>query len=338
LFQAAFYVSGCACMKKSFLLLICLIANTLMFAQNKADTVEYYMNSKWEKCGELFATYFRLAYKDGDTWCVKDYYLSTRTIQMKGYFSEYKKDDFKTENGMFYYYHPNGILEGKQRYVNGKREGVFKWYDNTGKITDSAYYKNGMPCKFAFRWEDGILIGRSAFNDTGSGAGEVWVYYKNGTLSDYERFCEGYKKDSVSLHYYPNGKLSCKEYYNCGKELKHECFDTNGVLTGYNCLYTGIEPVSKREFRKAIQNIKDKLVYGSPPEIKDMIKNKQVRGVILLQLCVDTTGKLTVKVLKGLNGKLDKYICDMLSQLPKLKPEIIYNRLHDSCEEFEILI
>lgn len=284
------------------------------------------------------ATYFRQAYKDGDVWCVKDFYLSTGTIQMKGYFSEYKNDDFSIENGMFYYYHPNGKLEGKERCLNGKREGVSKWYDSTGRITDSAYFKKGMPSGIAFKWADGILIGRAVYNDTGSGAGEEWVYYKNGVLSDYWKFCEGYLMDSVSLHYYPNGNLSCKEYFERGKLLKYACYNTDGDLVGFNCPPTKPEPLDKKDFRKAIRDMKDRIRYGAPPEIVDMIKNKQIRGVILLQICIDIKGKANIIILKGLHPKLDKYIYDVLQELPRFTPARNYNRLEESCEELELPI
>lgn len=325
-------------MKRGVLLLISLLAGICVLAQAPADTVVYYMNSKWAKCEEHLATYFRQAYKDGDVWCVKDFYLSTRTIQMKGYFSQYKNDDFSIENGMFYYYHSNGKIKAKVRCVKGKKEGLYKSYDSTGLITDSAYYKNDMPCKFGFKWDDGILIGKAVYNDTGSGAGEEWVYYKNGILSDYWKFCSGYLMDSVSLHYYPNGNLSCKEYFDRGKLLKYACYNIDGVLTGFDCPPKEPEPLYKRDFRKAIRDMKDKIRYGAPHEIVDMIKSKQISGVILLQICIDIKGKANIAILKGVHPKLDKYIFDLLQELPGFTPARNYNRFEESCEELELPI
>ncbi len=325
-------------MKRGLLLLINLISGLLVWAQAPEDTISYYMSSKWFRCEAHLATYFRQAYKDGDVWCVKDFYLSTSTIQMKGYFSEYKNNDFSIENGMFYFYHPNGKLESKVRCINGKREGLYRSYDSTGRLTDSSWFKNGMPCKYGFAWEDGILVGKAVYNDTGSGEGEEWVYYKNGVLSDYWRFCVGYKMDSVSLHYYPNSNISCKEYFECGKLLKYDCYNTDGVLIGVDCPPKEPEPLDKKDFKKSVKAIYERIRYAPPPDVAAMIKNKQLRGVILLQLCVDMKGYANVRVLKGLHPVLDKYIYDLFQDLPRFTPAREYNRPVESCEEIEIVI
>lgn len=316
-------------MRLLMLLVLMLIANTVSIAQN-TDTVEEYYDYHWKKCLPQIASYYRLAYKDGKWWYAKDYHLSTQTIQMKGWYSEYEKGEFRKEQGMFFYYHPNGKVSEKVRYIDGVMEGVLKKFDTNGVMTDSAFFKKGIPVKVAYRWKDKKLIFKGVYDEKGSGIGEEWAYYENGILSDYWKLCAPNILDSVSLHYYPNGKLSCKEYYMCGKVLKRDCYDTSGIFIGNECKDS--EPIiAKRELRKALQKIKDRIYYAAPKEIKEL--RGKVNSFLIVKVCVDEKGVLSITLTKGINPILDSFITHLFQEFPNAKPAIVYNRNVYVCEE-----
>lgn len=220
-------------MKRVVTLLISLLISTLAFAQS-TDTVEYYMNYRGEACSPDSAYYYRLAYKDGNWWKVKDFYLIEKVKKMEGYYTKYAEGKFDNKLGMFFYYHPNGKLESKVRYINNLREGIYKAYNENGLIIDSAIYKNDQLVKNRLKWDNnGNVIFRGMYDTEGNGDGEEQYFFSNGQISEFGKIIQTEFKDSLWTYYHQNGKISCTEFYEYGRCIERRCYDTNGKIEGH---------------------------------------------------------------------------------------------------------
>ncbi len=220
-------------MKKGLTLLICLIACLQLSAQQTNDTVEYYTNYDGVVCRPDSAYYYRLAFKDGSLWKVKDFYVIQQVKRMEGYFADYRDGEFSNRQGMFFYYHPNGKIDCKIRYINNNREGVYKAYNENGLLIDSAFYKNDQLIKCRYKWNDkGAQVFKGIYTEDGYGPGTEEVYFDDGKLSAAGKVLNGSYKDSVWTYYHNNGKISCTEFYEYGLPKERKCYDPSGKSQG----------------------------------------------------------------------------------------------------------
>ena len=114
--------------------------------------------------------------------------------------------------------HTNGTVATIANYKDGKLDGEFKHFQDTGEIWSHAHYKNGElhgTRKFYYRsgsldteqqWENGLLVG------------SVKSYYENGKLKTDRNHIDG-KEHGISKEYYEIGELKSEYSYKMG--LKH---------------------------------------------------------------------------------------------------------------------
>jgi len=142
------------------------------------------------------------------------------------------------------FYHLNGKLMGTGQYINQKREGEWKYYDNKQILSkkenyikdklqgkSSIYYVNGRPSK-VMTYVDGLI------------QGEVKEYFATGGLKFTGKYIDG-NPDSLVTYYHPSsnrriegkyqdavkhgkwtyydelGKIKAHEFYNLGIVTKH---------------------------------------------------------------------------------------------------------------------
>lgn len=286
-------------MKKLLTLLIILNLSTSLFAQQPTDTVEYYMNYDGVACSPDSAYYYRLAFKDGNWWKVKDFYVIQQVKRMEGYFAVYKDGQFDNRQGVFFYYHPNGRLDNKVRYTNNKRDGVYKAYNENGLLIDSAFYKYDELIKSRHKWNDnGSLIFKGVYTDNGSGPGTEELYFDDGKLSAAGKVINGMYKDSLWTYYHNNGTISCTEFYEYGLSKERKCYDSSGKAEG-DCEEM-VAPFYDKK-RNNMYHIED-------PELLDMVNSDYI--------------SFTVKVLIDKNGKV--LHAEMITK--PLVTQIFYNR------------
>lgn len=203
------------------------------FAQSASDTIEYYMNYDGEPCSPDSAYYYRLAFKDGNWWKVKDFYVIQQVKRMEGYFATYKDGHFDNRQGVFFYYHPNGKIDNKVRYTNNMRDGVYKAYNQKGLLIDSAFYKYDELIKCRYKWNDnGAQVFKGVYTKDGNGPGTEEHYFDDGKLSASGKVINGSYKDSLWTYYHNNGKISCTELYENGLSKERKCYDPLGKSEG----------------------------------------------------------------------------------------------------------
>lgn len=268
-------------MKRILPLFIYLIICTPLFAQQTNDTVEYYMNYDGVPCQPDSAYYYRLAYKDGNLWKVKDFYIIQQVKRMEGYYAEYKDGNFKGRQGMFFYYYPNGKIDNKMRYINNSREGVYKAYNENGLLIDSAFYKNDKLIKCRYKWNDkGTQVFRGIYTEDGWGSGTEEIYFDDGKLSAAGKVLNGSYKDSLWTYYHNNGKISCTEFYEYGLPKERKCYDPSGKSEG-DCN----EMIAPYYDKK-----RNNMYHLVDPELLDMVNSDYIGFTV--KILIDKDGKV----------------------------------------------
>ncbi len=304
---------------KKLLLLIALLMCNGVFAQGSKDTVEYFLNFENRKCEPDAAHYYRLAYKEGNWWIVKDYYLVEQIKYSEGIYEKYEGDTFSVKQGVHYKIHKNGKVESKVRYVKDKKEGLEKSYDTTGRLTDSSLFKNGMPYKYAYQWySNGNIKSKGIFDSVGNGSGEYWKYHENNNLSEYGKFSIGNKQDSVWTYYYENGVISSIETYKDDSLLAISCFDTSGTPLKTGCSAYKM-PETGYDLAAFLSN---NMRY--PEEAKD----NGIQGRVEVLFLVDKDGSIkdAKAISKYKGGGLDEEALRLIKIMPEWKPGLDHNR------------
>jgi len=126
-------------------------------------------------------------------------------------------------------YYPDGKVRSTGGYVDGKKEGTHRFYDEEGRIEGGAVYHMGEKVGEGIVDEQGNFQGAwKLYFDTGElkAEGEYednkrtgdWVfYYRNGTVEHRGKYFEGLPQGKW-LWYFENGNLRRDEFYRRGKE------------------------------------------------------------------------------------------------------------------------
>ncbi|OFX23624.1 MAG: hypothetical protein A2033_15630 [Bacteroidetes bacterium GWA2_31_9] len=116
------------------------------------------------------------------------------------------------------------IEEGK--YVNNKKEELWKQYYNSGKIKTELTYKNNKADGYAkFYYENGN-VSEEGLWQSNKWIGAYKMYFENGNLSYEWNYTEQGKRTGVQKYYHPNGKIMIEGDWQEGKE--------NGIIKEYD--------------------------------------------------------------------------------------------------------
>jgi uncharacterized protein len=207
------------------------IKSEINYAKDQLDGYykTYYYN------GQLYTEGWYKEGKRQGTWLS---YNVNGTLQSNKY---YQDDEI---NGYLKQFNIYGQSNDKYLYQFGMPVGIV-CYDTTGAQTDSVYFgtRNG---KVSFSYNANKKIKGGEFNvKNGSFHGEVKFWHNNGQLKKQEYFRLG-KKDSISISYYPDGKVKSKGTYHDGDKVgtwlnynelgdlvKEDNFNQRGELDGY---------------------------------------------------------------------------------------------------------
>lgn len=210
---------------KYLLVLIAFLESVSLFAQHhQIDTIYY--DKEWKGIeNPVFASYYRI-YDPNDTSIQKRYrtYYINGTLQAEGFYLSIDKID--DENSIFdgkcIIYYPNGNIENRIVYSNGKRNGLFEYYYENGKLGQKVPYTDGkMDGLYISYYENGKKE-EETYITNGILNGTSILYYESGNVQIRQNF----KNDKL------DGKYT--EYIESGY-IKKECHYKDGRLNG---LYT----------------------------------------------------------------------------------------------------
>lgn len=150
-----------------------------------------------------------------------------------------RKNDSAQRTGPWKAFYPNGQVEWEGFYQNGKKHGIFKYYNKEGKVQDVRKYDNGkrledskdllvLETRKAF-YEDGTLKRKGTYKPDGSKHGIHRSFNEKGELEKAKVFKdgnligegiiddEGYYQGKW-VHYYPKGAKRAEGKYVDGKK------------------------------------------------------------------------------------------------------------------------
>lgn len=112
----------------------------------------------------------------------------------------------KLFNGYSLKYYPNGVLQEKFGFYNGKRQGIAqRWSENGVLRTESHYHQNRIVGVYKSWWENGELSEESYY-ENGIKQGEEKQWYNNGQLSKLRHLVDG-NEQGMQQAWLRNGTL-----------------------------------------------------------------------------------------------------------------------------------
>jgi len=153
-------------------------------------------------------------FKDGS---VDEFCLNSQTGEKEGLYQRFSNDQKLKEGtyhngkleGLWSDYYQNGQIKSTGEMLDSLRQGIWHFYDDTGKMLSSENYVNGQL--------EGMLT----------------HYYKNGQIKDKVVYVEGRKAGTFNS-WYKNGKMqSSGEILHDEKQGKWEHWQEDGSSSGY---------------------------------------------------------------------------------------------------------
>jgi len=185
------------------------------------DLIVWY-DENWRETTKEEALYFRSGKQDvfgNPHGAVKDHYIEGG-IQMKGRYYR------GIEEGIFFYYNPNGTYAAYGRYQSGNKKGDWKYFDEDGrKINEMTYTDNEVLVKYSWN-KFGEL-------EVDGGEGVQGIYYADGIVAE-KGFVSMGRKEGQWMGYFANGKPSFRELYSKGQLLSGQSRDSLGNTFVYS--------------------------------------------------------------------------------------------------------
>ena len=154
---------------------------------------------------------------------------------------------------MQYEYFPNGQVKREASFRDGKKEGIWREFDEKGNVINSQTYNKGALISNGIVGTDGKRRGeyKEFFADStlraegifidGERSGEWKYYYQNGKLEEIGSFKEG-KQDGPWIWYYDNGKKQIEENFFKGvANGLYKEYDTEGNLIVSGTYFDGLK-------------------------------------------------------------------------------------------------
>jgi antitoxin component YwqK of YwqJK toxin-antitoxin module len=162
----------------------------------------------------------RLRRPDGLT----EWYYPNGQLEHKGSYRDGK------ETGYWEYFREDGTMEFRGTFRNGLRDGKWELFHPNGKIMVSGNSKAGRPEGVFERYaETGHLTERATYKN-GEMDGPCERFHPNGQVSEKGKYENG-KQDGYWEYYYPGGQLMKRgRFINRGRFGLWDFFDENGLL------------------------------------------------------------------------------------------------------------
>ena len=301
---------------KKFPLILLLFSNGFVIAQS--DTSFIFLDKNDEPCQEHAATKYAVQTKEGTHWKKVVYDIADDKPMYGAYYSDAACSHF---DGPYTSFSKAGKMVEKGRYINNKKNGTWLRYEVSGRVTDSAYYKNGIMIGLAMSWhKNGAIRDSMLFDDNGNGVSRR--YWPDGTLSGTGNFIAG-QKDGLWRFYHRNG-VPCQEVkFKSDSALEYTCYDVKGSIQTKDCHFEK-EATFKGGETRWINYLSGKL---SSVQLPKAYYEGRLYGTIYITFIVDPEGKVTdVKALNSIDPDIDRIALNIIKQSPRWEPAVQYNR------------
>ncbi len=292
--------------------IFCISMNVWSFAQKTEAYYDYF----WQSCSPENARYYSTIEKTDSGWLRRDYYTSSRRLQMQALFED---KACKIQNGHSYYFHANGRPSIVDRSIHGKQEGICVRYHSNGMMSDSGMFHDGAVADKRFRWHSNGYLSDSIsrLNDS------VYVHvgwFDDGALAFAGHMVNG-KADGKWKYYHHNGQLSASEIYSKGKMISVDYFEEAGNLQ------TDTSSVNREAIIKggeaAWKKYLEKNLYW-PPGLKFTTPAAVTVGISFV---IDENGKvINAEVSMPFHEEFDKIALKIIKNSPAWLPAFAHNR------------
>lgn len=154
---------------------------------------------------------------------------------------------------MQYEYYPNGQVKREASFRGGRREGIWRVFDEEGKVINSQTYRKGSLVsegvvetdgkrrgEYKEFYADSCLRAEGVFVD-GERSGEWKFYYQNGQLQQVGRYKEG-KPDGAWTWYHDNGTTQIEEcFYKGLLNGSYKEYDAKGNVIASGTYFDGMK-------------------------------------------------------------------------------------------------
>ena len=171
-------------------------------------------------------------------------------------------------------YDSGGKLSGEGKYVNQKRDSIWKFYNIDGKVISDENYVNGLKNgKFRVFYASGELAEEKTWAN-GKLNGEVKKYFENGQLKYYGHVIDD-KVEGKTTYYYSTGKIEAEGMYMADlKEGEWKYYEENGKVKRVDKYINGRNTEPDKDVIPQAELEKAKKKYENS-EIKDPFKEPQ---------------------------------------------------------------
>jgi len=135
----------------------------------------------------------------------------------------------RIKDGPIETFYKNGNKKVEGYILNNKQNGLWKYYNENGIITDEINYKNGIKFGVCRHYFEGKLNDQDYYNKDGKKNGLSYNYFaESGQLHAIGKYSNDLL-DSIHIYYYDNGKTELIHQYNKGKKCGNWIyFNRNG--------------------------------------------------------------------------------------------------------------
>lgn len=170
------------------------------------DSIIDYFDATWHSCDSSEAVYFRTGKWNQKGFQVKDYYKSSRAIQMIGYFTN-EKQIVKTDTAIFFF--ENGSVSSTGKYVNNNRAGFWIFYFEPERMDCEGYYNDEIQDgKWVYYHRNGIISSLEFYNNGELSKMKCWDENGNALSVCYETMLPTFQGD---LNEFLNNNISYPE-------------------------------------------------------------------------------------------------------------------------------
>jgi antitoxin component YwqK of YwqJK toxin-antitoxin module len=213
--------------KKSISALIFMLFSLVLFAQqeqlNQTDK-NGKKQGKWIKKDEHGKPIYKGVFKEGKPTGEFNYYYDTGDIQTTSFF--YNNGAVcKTKH-----YFPGNILMAEGKYINQKRDSIWKFYNAPNALVSEESFKNGKKDGFEKNYDGkGKLMEEKNWKD--SILNGFWKkYYEDGTIQQEGFYNTGFLEGDMKFYYPGKVPAAVGQYQHSLREGKWTYYDRGGKI------------------------------------------------------------------------------------------------------------
>ncbi|RYY98848.1 MAG: hypothetical protein EOO11_06810 [Chitinophagaceae bacterium] len=211
-------------------LFVCLICACLQ--ARGQELYKFYLNARMEVVKDSLSPFIGVAVQEGSDWQVAIYDAARNTRVRHSYFDS----TLSIAIGPATFFHSNGKRMMEGHYNAGRMVGLWRRWDEAGRLTDLAFYDKYSSFLYSYSYNDSGMLSRSRYDHSG-GRRQI-TEFSNGAVT-FEAVQFG--RSLRARHYWPSGGLAIEmERGYDGKVSREQFFDSSG------------QPLSKRSADFAI--------------------------------------------------------------------------------------